>query len=205
MQKKIYILLFSILLLPSIVSAQYSASDSTYKKCFVGSSLFMLFNLIPEERPDFFQLNFGYRISSKDVVSLELKTWRYFQSLGIAYGDSFNIPENKFPGFIREYGFALAYQRFWWKGLYSAIHSMPAWQSFINTGGEKIDKGFQIFNTYRLGYHFKIFSGRFFIEPSFAITHRAYHTEMPKSFKVQDENHSKFFYAEPGLHFGYNF
>ena len=108
MQKKIYILLFSILLLPSIVSAQYSASDSTYKKCFVGSSLFMLFNLIPEERPDFFQLNFGYRISSKDVVSLELKTWRYFQSLGIAYGDSFNIPENKFPGFIREYGFAFA-------------------------------------------------------------------------------------------------
>lgn len=186
-------------------SAQYSKKDSTYNECFVGSSAFMLGNLLPEDSPEFIQLNLGYRITEKDVVSIEVKTWRYHHSLGIPYGDEFGQDEFRFPGFIRERGFALVYQRFLWKGLYTGVHVMNAWQRFINEEGKKIDNGFQIFNTYRLGYHIKLFKNRFFLEPSIAITHRAFHTEMPESFKVMDEGRSKFFFGEPGLHFGYNF
>lgn len=203
--KNLGILMLLVILGSQPLKAQYSKSDSDYKPCFVGSSLFMLVNLVPEERPDFAQINLGYRITEKDVISIELKTWRYFQSLGIQYGEEFNLPENKFPGSIREYGVALAYQRFWYKGLYTGIHVMSAWQNFLNEEAEKIDDGFQIFNTYRLGYHFKLFGGRFFIEPSIAITHRPYHTEMPESFKKLDDPYTKFFFAEPGFHFGYNF
>ena len=188
------------------LKAQYPKQDTTYKKFFVGSSLFVLANLIPDDNaPDFVQVNFGYRLSPKDAVSLELKTWKYAWSLGIPYGKSFEAPEEKFPGYIREYGFALAYQRFWWKGLYTGIHVMNAWQSFVGNDGNKIDKGFQIFNTYRGGYHFKLFKDRFFIEPSIAVTHRPYHTKMPVSFKQLDDKRSKFFFGEPGLHFGFNF
>lgn len=187
------------------VSAQYHKQDLNYKECFVGSTFAMLGNLFPNEKPDFIQLNIGYRITEKDVVSLELKTWKYHQPLGLPYGDSFEDPNENFPGYIREKGFALAYQHFWWKGLYTGVHVMSAWQSFVNTEGTKIDKGFQIFNTYRLGYHVKLFKNRFFIEPSIAITHRPYHTQMPNSFKAQDRKYSKFFFGEPGLHFGYNF
>lgn len=166
----------------------------------------MLGNLVPENKPDFVQLNLGYRLTGTDVISLELKTWKYSWSLGIPYGDSYEAPEEKFPGYIREYGFALAYQHYWWKGLYSAIHVMSAWQSFVDTDGSKIDNGFQIFNTYRiLGYHFKLFNDRFFIEPSIAVTHRFYHTKMPDSFKQIDDRWSKLFFGEPGLHFGFNF
>ena len=206
MQKNIFTLVFILMMTSTMqVKAQYAKQDSTYKKCFVGSTLFMLGNLSSVNRPDFFQLNLGYRITGKDVISLEIKTWKYAWPLGIPYGKSFQAPEEEFPGYIREYGFALAYQRFLWKGLYAGVHVMNAWQTFVNDDNNKFDNGFQIFNTYRVGYHVKLFKDRFFIEPSLAITHRPYHTKMPDSFKQIDDRWSKFFIGEPGLHFGYNF
>jgi hypothetical protein len=206
MQTKISTITVAFMVMFSLqLRAQYAKHDTVYKKCFVGSSFFILGNLDTKNKPDFVQLNFGYRLSGKDVISLELKTWKYAWPLGIPFGNTFEAPDLKFPGYIREYGFALAYQRFWWKGLYTGIHVMSAWQSFVNVDGNKIDNGFQIFNTYRLGYHFKLFNDRFFIQPSIAITHRPFHTEMPESFKQLDDKYSKFFFGEPGLHFGINF
>ena len=184
------------------VCAQYDALNTKY---FVGSTLFLLGNLDSKNSPDFFQLNIGHRINSTNTISLELKTWKYAWSLGIPYGKSFEANEEKFPGYIREYGFAIAYQRFIWKRFYGGVHVMNAWQNFHTESHEKIDNGFQIFNTYRLGYHFTFFKKRFFIEPSIAVTHRAYHTPMPTSFKVLDDKWSKFFFGEPGMHVGYNF
>ena len=106
---------------------------------------------------------------------------------------------------MREFGLSVAYQRFLWKGLYAELNVMPSWQRFVNEEGKKIDKGFQIFNTYRAGYHIKLFKDRFFIQPSIAITHRAYHTKLPDGFKQLDDKWSKFVFGEPGFHFGFNF
>lgn len=207
MQNRITFLIGMLLLSATISSkAQYTRADSTYKKYFTGSTFFVLGNFGATNRPDFAQINMGYRLSGKDAVSLELKTWKYAWSLGIPFGKSFQAPDEEFPGFIREFGFAIVYQHFWWKGFYNAIHVMSAWQRFVsNTNPELIVPGFQIFNTYRMGYHFKFFNGIFFIEPSVAITHRAFHTAMPNSFKQLDDKWPKFFYGEPGLHFGFNF
>lgn len=199
------LLIASTLFVSLIAKAQYAKGDTTNKDCFIGSTAFILGNLLPENKPDFVQLNIGYRATVKDVISLEFTTWKYAWSLGIPYGKNFEAPEQKFPGFIREFGFAAVYQRYFWKGMYAGVHVMNAWQRFVNDEGQRIDKGFQLFNTYRLGYHFKIFKDRFFIEPSIAITHRVFHTEMPEAFKVLDNQWSKFFIGEPGLHFGYNF
>ena len=207
MHSKILALGFILTLsINSDISAQTSNEESN-KKYFVGSTAFILGNFIPDDPnpPDFVQLNLGYRITPKDAISLELKTWRYSWSLGIPYGDSFEAADEKFPGYIREFGFALVYQKFLWKGLYASVHVMNAWQSFFDENSTKIDNGFQIFNTYRLGYHIDFFNDKFFIEPSIAITHRPYHTEMPDSFKAYDDKWSKFFIGEPGLHFGVKF
>lgn len=188
------------------LNAQYAKNDTTYKKCFIGSTFFMLGNFSKTNRPDFAQLNLGYRLTHKDVISIEVKTWKYAWSLGIPpFSDSFEAPAEEFPGYIREVGFALAYQRYLKKGLYVAVHTMNAWQSFVDDDGNKIDKGFQIFNTYRIGYHFKLFKDTFFIEPSLAITHRPYHTTMPDGFKQKDDQWNKYLIGEPGLHFGFNF
>ena len=207
MQSKILAIGFVLMLVVNLpLNAQYTKQDTTFKKCFIGSTFFMLGNFAQVNKPDFVQLNLGYRLTGKDVVSLELKTWKYAWSLGIPfYGELFEAPEEEFPGYIREFGVAVAYQRYLWKGLYAGVHVMNAFQSFVDDNGQKIDNGFQIFNTYRAGYHFKLFKDRIFIEPSMGITHRPYHTEMPESFKQMDDKWNKFLLGEPGLHFGFNF
>lgn len=207
MQKKILSLGFALVLAASFhMNAQYDKQNTTYKKFFVGSTLFMLANLVPDNNPpSMVYLNFGYRITGKDAISLELKTWKYGWPIGIPYGKSFEAEGEGFPGHIREYGFSVAYYRFLWKGLFAQVDVMPAWQKFVDEDGHKIDNGFQIFNTYSVGYHIKLFKDRFFIQPSVAITHRPYQSKMPDSFQEVDDKWSRFFYGQPGLHFGYNF
>jgi len=207
MQKKILFIGFVLMMTSTLhLKAQYAKTDSTYKRWFVGSTLFLLGNLAPVNPPNFGQLNLGYRITGKDVISLELITWKYAWPLGInpIFNKAYGTPEEKFPGYIREYGFALAYQRFFWKGLYVAVHVMPTLQTFVNENGNKVDNGFHIFNTNRVGYHIKLFKDRFFIEPSIGIAGRPYHTKMLDGFKEKDDKWSKYT-PEPGLHFGFNF
>lgn len=187
--------------------AQYAKQDSTYQRWFVGSTVFLLGNLSATNPPDFAQLNIGYRITGKDVITLEPKTWKYAWPNGIHpfLNNSYGKPEEKFPGYVREYGVSVAYQRFLWKGLYAELNVMPTWQKFVNNDGKKVDNGFQIFNTYRVGYHIKLFKDKFFIQPSIAITHRAFHTTLPDRFKQLDDKWPKFIWGEPGFHFGFNF
>lgn len=205
MQKQIFLLATAFFMMALSVYGQTTKHDSTYKKCFIGSTFFMLGNLSAKNKPDFVQLNLGYRITPKDVVSIELKTWKYAWSLGIPYGKSFEALEEEFPGYIREFGVALAYQRFLWKGLYTSIHIMNAKQTFVDDSGNKIKNGYQMFNTYRLGYQVKFFKNRFFVEPSIGVTHRPIHSKMPESFAQLNNKWPNFFVGEPGLHFGYNF
>ena len=193
------------MIMTNSVLGQEAKQDTTFRKFFVGSTFMMLGNFVTDEETDFVQLNFGYRITPKDVVSVEAITWKYAWSLGIPYGKSFDAPDEKFPGAIREFGFALVYQRFWWKGLYTGVHALNAAQRFLDDDNRKIKNGYQLFMTYRLGYQLKFCKERFFIEPSIAITHRPFHTKMPESFAVLDNKWSKFFFGEPGLHFGFNF
>lgn len=201
--------LFALILLlatPLSVRAQYTSQDSTYKKHFVGSTLFMLANLLPDNNPPkMAYLNVGYRVTGRDVISLELKTWKYGWPIGIPFGKSYEAEGEGFPGAIREYGVSLNYQRFLRKGLFAQVDVMPAWQTFENENGSKVDDGFQIFNTYSVGYHVKLFNDKFFVQPSVAITHRPYQSKMPDAFKQVDDRWPRWFYGQPGLHFGYNF
>ena len=206
MQKKKVILVMALLGAFSVnLQAQYAKIDGPYKRWFVGSTLFVLGNLDTVNPPGFAQLNVGYRITGKDVISLELITWKHAWPLGINpfYNKAYGTPEEKFPGYIREYGIGIAYQRYLWKGLYVAVHATPMWQTFRNENGDKVDNGFIIFNTNRVGYHIKLFKDRFFIEPSLGIAGRAYYTEMPTGFKEKDDKWPKYT-PEPGLHIGYN-
>ncbi len=206
MQKKV--LWFALIIIASSlpVNAQYAQEDSIPRRWFVGSTLFLLGNFSSVNPPNLAQLNVGYRVTGKDVVSVELITWKYAWPLGINpfLNKSYGKPEEKFPGYIRDYGIALAYQRFFWKGLYAAAHIMPMWQTFVNDKGKKVDNGFHIFTTYRAGYHIKLIKDRFFIQPSLGVAGRPFHTKMPDGFKQKDDKWSKYT-PEPGLHFGYNF
>lgn len=207
MQKKLIGICLALVWAGSLqVNAQYARTDSTYKRWFIGSTLFLLGNLDPTNPPGFAQLNIGYRITGRDVISLELKTWKFAWPLGINpfYNKAYGSPEERFPGYIREYGFAIAYQRYLWKGLYVAVHVAPLWQTYRNANKDIVGDGFVIFNTNRVGYHVKLWKDRFFIEPSVGIAGRPYYTKMPQGFKEKDDKWPKWT-PEPGLHIGFNF
>jgi hypothetical protein len=209
MRKNIFWLILALVIASNTkMNAQYEEQDSTYKKWFVGTSLFVfLGNFDTKNPPNFVQLDLGYRITGKDIVRISPKTWRYAWPNGIHpfLNDAYYKPEEKFPGYVREFGVTLSYQRFIWEGLYAQLDVMPTYQVFINDNGKKIDDGFQIFNSYRIGYHIKLFGDKFFLQPSICVTHRAYHTQLPNGFKQLDDKWSKFIFPEPGLNIGFNF
>jgi hypothetical protein len=208
MQKKNLIIVFSLMWSSSLqLQAQYAKHDSTYKKCFIGSTLLVLGNFIPNDPnpPEFIQLNVGYRITPKNVVFLELKRSKFTWPLGIPWGPSFDAPGLNYPGYVRQNVIGLAYNRFWWKGFYTAVHAMNAFQKYIDEDKTKIANGYTLFMTYRLGYQVKLFKNQFFIEPSIGLTHWPVKTNTPQSFKEKESKWPNYFGWEPGLHFGINF
>ena len=207
MQKKILWIGLALALVSNFqVNAQYNKQDSTYKKWFVGSTVFLLGNFSTENPPGFALLNLGYRITGKDVVSIELKTWKYSWPLGINpfYNKAYGKPEEKFPGSIRDYGFGLIYQRYLWKGLFVAVDATPMWQIYRNENGDKVGNGFIIFSTNKVAYHIKLFKDRMFIQPGLAVAGRLYQSDFPADFKAQDDKWPKWT-PEPTLNFGFNF
>ena len=210
MQSKVLFIGYVLLITSTIqLKAQHAKTDSTYKKFFVGSTLLMLGNLIPNDpnAPDFAQLNLGYRITLKDVAFLEFKTSKFNWPLGMPWKEIIDEQRTQYnyPGYVRQYVIGLAYNRFWWKGLYTGIHAMNAFQKYIDKDNKKIANGYTLFMTYRLGYQIKLFKNRFFIEPSIGLTHWPVKTNTPQSFKGKESKWPGYFGWEPGLHFGFNF
>jgi len=69
-----------------------------------------------------------------------LFAWKYGWPIGIPFGKSFKAEGEGFPGYIREYGVSLNYQRFLRNRLFAQADVMPAWQTFVNDSGDKIDQ-----------------------------------------------------------------
>lgn len=210
MHKRILVFGFVMVLAGLLeANAQKPEQDSTYRKYFVGSTFLMLGNFIPNDpnRPDFVQLNLGYRITPVDAVFLEFKTSKFNWPLGMPWKEI--VDEDRaqynFPGYVRQYVLGLAYNRFWWKGLYTGAHAMNAFQTYRDEDGNKITNGYTLFLTYRLGYQLQFWNDRFFFEPSIGLTHWPLQTNVPQAFKEEESKWPQYFGYEPGLHFGFNF
>lgn len=204
MKYRITLSILILVLSLTMANGQTVKQDSINKKHFIGSSFFVLANFFPEP-PSYYQINYGYRLNSKNVISVEAITWTYNAPLGIPYGSSFENPDEDFPGSVRAYGIGVAYKHVLWKDFYSAVHATPLLQNYLDADNEKIQSGFQLFCVLRFGYHFKIFKNRFFIEPSVAFTSWPINTNLPESFLKVENKWPKYFLFEPGLHFGINF
>jgi len=201
---KITALLAATLFTTFSAFAQASAQDDSDKKYFIGSTGFILANLAPDP-PNYYQLNLGYRITPKDVISIEAITWEYKGPIGRPYGKDFANEASNYPGSVQAYGIGFAYKCFVLEGLYTAFHMTMLHQNYLDKNRNKIQSGFQLFNTVRIGYQFKFFKNAFFIEPSIAATYWPINTNLPKSFQVEEDKWNNYFLFEPGLHFGINF
>ncbi|MFK7925816.1 MAG: hypothetical protein AB8H47_27960 [Bacteroidia bacterium] len=202
--KWILLIVFSLLFSTQTTFGQ--SQDSSQSKFFVSTSAFMLINLVEQpDPPRFFMLNFGYRFSPKDAIIVEAITWQYFAPLGIPYGPDKGNVDEFFPGYARDYGIGMAYQRFLWKDLYTTFHATPFMQQYFDKDDKKLQTGFQLFLTWRVGYRFQFWQKKLFIEPSVAFTSWPINTNLPDSFQTLEDKWPNYFLFEPGLHLGYNF
>lgn len=196
--------MLSVCLVFTGLSAQAQMADQPNSRTFVGSTLFMLANLADDpEPPNYYQLNVGYRITPKDVISLEMITWKYYEPVGVPYGEKKEAAN--FPGSVQAFGLGLAYKRFLWKRAYAQLHATAFRQNYLDTSNQKIQSGFQLFNTLRIGYQLRFFNNRLFLEPSIACTFWPVNTNLPEGFQLEEDKFRAYFVGEPGLHFGINF
>ncbi len=207
MQRKILWIGFVILMTGTVcLKAQDTIADSTYKKWYIGSTLFLLGNFIPDDPnpPKYFQINLGYRITPKDVVSIEFKKSIYSWPLGIPFGPDFDADGLNYPGHARILAPTLGYQRFWWKGVYTSVYALNAFEKYVGEDDKKIGNGYTLYLNGHLGYQFRFFKNRFFFEPAIGISYWPIRTNVPNSFKEVEKNWPNYF-IQPGLHFGFNF
>jgi len=163
----------------------------------LGSTLFLLGNVGDSVR--FMQLNYGYRLSQKDNIIVEAITWTYYEPLG-TYGSS----EEFYPGKVTSYGIGFGYQRFHWKNLFTTVEPTFFLQQFYDTEDTKIQKGFQLYLQFILGYRFEFFKKRLFLEPAYALKYWPVNTNFPESF-AEVENGAPKYKFEPSLNFGFRF
>ena len=166
----------------------------------VGSTIFLLGNLAPGDPPNFFQLNYGYKLSPRDILFVEAITWTYYEPLG-TYGES----DGLYPGKVRAMGIGAGLQRFLWKNWYSAVSATAFQQTFFDSSDEQIQNGFQLYLQARLGYRFEFFNQKWFLEPSVAFNYWPVNTNFPAAFDTIEKDAPNYFLFEPGLHFGYRF
>lgn len=207
MQKKIICMGLALALASSLqMNAQDAKQDNANKKWFVGSSLLMLGNFIPDDPnpPEYIQLNVGYRITPKDVVSFRFKRSIYAWPLGIPFGPSFDAPGLNYPGHARILAPTVGYQRFWWKGVYTSVYALNAFEKYLDENNKKMGNGYTLYLDFYLGYQFTFFKNRFFFEPAIGISYWPIRTNVPDSFKAVEQRWPNYF-IQPGLDFGFKF
>lgn len=182
MQKKILQIGLAIVLACSLqVNAQDTPKDNTYKKYYIGSSLFLLGNFSKKNNPEYVQLNVGYRITPKNVISFEFKRSIYSWPIGIPFGPSFDGPGLNYPGHARILAPTIGYQHFWWKGAYTSVYALNAFEKYMDENKKKIGNGYTLYVNFHLGYQFKFFKNRFFFEPAIGCSYWPIRTNVPES------------------------
>lgn len=206
MQKKILWVGLAFVLASSVrLHAQSAKQDSTYRRWFVGSTLYLLGNLDKVNNPEYVQLNVGYRITPKDVVSFRFKRSIYSWPIGIPFGSpSFDAPGKNYPGHARILAPTVGYQRFLWKGAYASVQALNAFEKYLDENNKKIGNGYTLYLDFYLGYQFRFFQNRFFFEPAIGCSYWPVRTNVPESFKSLEKDWPNYF-IQPGFDFGFNF
>lgn len=195
-----------VLLVASAIElrAEHAERDSTYRRWYVGSSLFMFGNFDKVNKPEYVQLNVGYRVTPKDVVTVEFKRSIYSWPIGIPFGPSFDAPGLNYPGHARILAPTVGYQRFWWKGVYTSVYALNAFEKYLDMDRSKLGNGYTLYLNFHLGYQFRFWENRIFFEPALGCSYWPVRTNVPTSFEAVERAWPNYF-IQPGLHFGFNF
>ncbi|MCP3928201.1 MAG: hypothetical protein GY705_03765 [Bacteroidetes bacterium] len=156
------------------------------------------------------ELHVKRNLDNKNIVGVKFVTWRLFQPMGITYWDGlFDKLETEsefYPGYLRETGIGITYQRMLWKGLFATVEVVPQFQTYMDLDGNKIGNDFKLYNSYHLGYRIEFFKKkRFFIEPQVHCNQWMFDNNAPDGFKQLDDKWRNYFLFEPNIYLGINF
>lgn len=149
-------------------------------------------------------------LDAKNIIGVKFATWRLFQPMGIQWWDGLTDKidsETEFyPGYLRETGIGISYQRMLWKGLFASVEVLPQYKTYLDLDNKKIANGFKLYNSFHLGYHFAFGKNkRFFIEPQVHSQFWVFDTNTPDAFKQLDNRWKNYFLFEPNLYVGIKF
>jgi hypothetical protein len=157
-----------------------------------------------------FELHIKKELDAKNIVGIKLATWRLFQPMGIQWWDGLtdkiDTETEFYPGYLRETGIGISYQRMLWKGLFASVEVLPQYKTYLDLDNKKIANGFKLYNSFHLGYHFAFGKNkRFFIEPQVHSQFWVFDTNTPDAFKQLDNRWKNYFLFEPNLYIGIKF
>jgi len=149
-------------------------------------------------------------LDEKNIIGVKFATWRLFQPMGIQWWDGLldkvDSESEFYPGHVRTTGVGFTYQRMLWKGLFATVEVLPQYKTYLDENNNSIANGFQLYNSYHLGYHIGFGKKkRFFIEPQIHFQHWMFSTNTPDEFKEFNDQWSNYFLFEPNLYFGVRF
>jgi len=149
-------------------------------------------------------------LDSKNIVGVKLATWRLFQPMGIQWWDGLldkiDSESEFYPGYVRETGIGISYQRMLWKGLFASVEVLPQYKTYLDLNNEKIANGFKLYTSYHVGYHIAFGKKkRIFIEPQIHAQNWMFDTNTPDGFKQLDNKWKSYFLFEPNLYVGIKF
>jgi hypothetical protein len=156
------------------------------------------------------ELHVKRNLDNKNIVGAKFVTWRLFQPMGITWFDGLldklETQSEFYPGYLRETGIGITYQRMLWKGLFATVEVVPQIQTYTDLDGNKIKNGFKVYNSVHLGYHLAFGKKkRFFIEPQVHCNQWVFDNNSPDGFKELDDKWRNYFLFEPNIYIGVNF
>lgn len=180
-------------------------------KYSVSTTVIGITNYFEEEKinTQHIEFHFKYNLTSKDKIGIKFATWKLFQPMGILWWDglreSIETESEFYPGRLRETGLGVSYQRFLWKGLFATVEVLPQLKTYLDEDKIKICNGFKLYTSYHIGYHFRLFKNRMFIEPQIHCQYWPIDTNTPQGFKELDDKWRNYFLFEPNLYVGIKF
>jgi len=212
--------LFAILLLFSTLSSFAQNNSPEDKKTEVAhmyrvSTTYLMSDLIlgdwnKRTSNQMIELHVKRNLDNKNIVGAKFVTWRLFQPMGITWFDGLldklETESEFYPGYLRETGIGITYQRMLWKGLFATVEVVPQFQTYTDLDGNKLGNGFKVYNSVHLGYHITFGKNkRFFIEPQVHCNQWMFDNNSPDGFKELDDKWKNHFLFEPNLYVGVNF
>mgnify|MGYP003118751401 FL=1 len=191
-------------------SFQNNDSDLKYRVSFPAIILANIGDGGERTNTQHIELHVKRELDSKNIIGVKFATWRLFQPMGIQWWDGLldkiDSETEFYPGYLRETGIGISYQRMLWKGLFASVEVLPQYKTYLDLDNKKITNGFKLYTSYHVGYNFAFGKKKqFFIEPQFHCQNWMIDTNTPEEFKQLDNQWKSYFLFEPNLYIGMKF